>query len=883
MPFIVSAPFVARSRFPGLCAAALALGLSAAAPSAHAQTETARLGPSDPAANDNFGYSVSVSGNLAIVGAWHEGPPTNAGAAYVFEQTSPGVWTQDAKLTAFDRALNDNYGISVAISNDVAVIGTWQDSDGGISSGSAYVYRRVGGIWTPEGKLLASDRANLDHFGLSVAIDGNVIAVGADQASTPSTADGGAVYVFRYNGLGWAQEAKLTAADAANGDSFSESLSISGNSIIAGSRQDDDAGSASGSAYVFNYNGVAWSQQAKITAPDAAANDQFGKSVSISGDTAAIGASLNDDGGSNTGSAYVYHRAGSVWTLQAKLLASDAFAGDNFGNSVAVDGDDLVVGSFLAAGQTGTYYLYTRTGVAWSETDRFGGGAFFGSDSNSLDQFAFSIALNGGNILVGGPGNDSFGAQSGAAYVFNITPPASADSDGDGLSDADELALGTDPFNSDTDADGLDDGTEVALAAGGPCPSPLNADSDGDGLSDGNETGRGSNPCNADSDGDGLSDGAEAALAGAGTCPNLLTADSDNDGLSDGAEANAGLNPCVADTDGDGLSDALEIAFGTNGNNPDTDADGLSDGAEVALAAGSGCPNPLVADSDGDGLSDGSEHAAGLSPCNADTDGDGLSDSSELARGTNPLDSDTDNDGLLDGAEVSIAGSGSCPSPLDPDSDNDGIDDGNELTAGLAPCDNDSDNDGLSDGNEALYGTDPHDADTDNDGVLDGVEVDIAMGTGCPSPLDPDSDNDGLSDGVETATLHTNPCSADTDGDGLPDATDPQPTVPAISPCVISGWINTLACNILNTDQSLFLGPNVAARKARRLEMALLVGTAAQLVHCGHYNAAIALLQTVEKRTDGASPPPDWMTASPTRNAFNDDLNNFIDLLDLIN
>lgn len=177
------------------------------------------------------------------------------------------------------------------------------------------------------------------------------------------------------------------------------------------------------------------------------------------------------------------------------------------------------------------------------------------------------------------------------------------DSDGDGLTDAEEDLLGTDPNNADSDGDGLGDGDEVNTY--------------------------GTNPLLSDTDGDGLSDGMEIGLQEFG-CPDPLVADTDGDGLSDGQENSLGLDPCVDDDiDADGLFDAQEILiYGTDPFDPDTDDDGLYDGTEVDMAAGSGCPDPLVADSDGDTLLDGEEVdvSLGTDPCNVDTDGDTVPD-----------------------------------------------------------------------------------------------------------------------------------------------------------------------------------------------------------------------------------------------------------------
>jgi hypothetical protein len=155
----------------------------------------------------------------------------------------------------------------------------------------------------------------------------------------------GSAYVFTRSGSTWTQQAKLTASDAAAGDLFGDPVSVSGDTAVVGAYGNDDAGSWSGSAYVFTRSGGVWTQQAKLTASDAAADDWFGISVSVSGDTAVVGSDWDDDAGRNSGSAYVFKRNGSTWTQQAKLTASDAAEGDWFGVSVSVWGDTAVVGS----------------------------------------------------------------------------------------------------------------------------------------------------------------------------------------------------------------------------------------------------------------------------------------------------------------------------------------------------------------------------------------------------------------------------------------------------------------------------------------------------------------------------------------------------------
>ena len=329
---------------------------SAAAPN----IEQAKLVASDAAAPDRFGYSVAISGDTALIGAYRNADDgANSGSAYVFT-CSGTAWTQQAKLTASDAATGDSFGISVAISGDTALVGAIGDSDAGTYSGSVYVFTRSGTAWTEQAKLTAGDAVDQDYFGWSVAISGDTALVGAYKDDDDGNSSGSA-YVFNRSGLTWTEQTKLTASDANSGDEFGLSVAISGDTALVGAYKDDDDGNSSGSAYIFDRSGTTWTEQAKLTASDAATGDYFGYSVAISGDTALVGALLDDDGGDNSGSAYVFGRSGTTWTEQAKLTASDASTQDSFGHSVAVSGDTALVGAYAdddGGNSSGSAYIF---------------------------------------------------------------------------------------------------------------------------------------------------------------------------------------------------------------------------------------------------------------------------------------------------------------------------------------------------------------------------------------------------------------------------------------------------------------------------------------------------------------------------------------------
>ena len=247
----------------------------------------------DGAAGDFFGLSVSIDGDYAIVGAHLDDDNASAsGSAYIFRRFGTS-WLEEAKLTASDGAVNDLFGRSVSLSGDRAIVGARGDDDNGSSSGSAYIFRRVGTVWTQEAKLTASDGQAGDRFGFSVSVDGDRAIVGAD-GDDDNGSNSGSAYIFRRFGTSWLEEAKLTASDGAAFDRFGFSVSLSGDRAIVGARVDDDNGSASGSAYIFRRFGTSWLEEAKLTASDGAAFDQFGFSVSLSGDQAIVGAFRDD-------------------------------------------------------------------------------------------------------------------------------------------------------------------------------------------------------------------------------------------------------------------------------------------------------------------------------------------------------------------------------------------------------------------------------------------------------------------------------------------------------------------------------------------------------------------------------------------------------------
>ena len=387
----------------------------------------------DGAASAQFGRTVFISGNTALLGATQDdAPATDSGSAYIFANTSGNTWVQQAKLTASDAAASDEFGTSVSLSGNLALIGAELDDAGATDSGSAYVFANTSGsTWVQQAKLTASDGAATDYFGQAVSLSGNLAIVGSHLADAPAS-DSGAAYIFaNTSGSTWTQQAKLTAFDAATLDYFGISVSISGNMAAIGAFRDDAPATDSGSVYIFaNTSGSTWVYQTKLTASDAAASDEFGIYVSLSGNLVLVGAHYDDDGGSNSGSAYIFaNTSGNTWVQQAKLTASDAAAGDEFGVSVLLSGNHAIVGANQdddGGTNTGSAYLFTNTsGNTWVQQSKINAadaatGAGYGAS------FGFSVSLSGNTAVVGATYSDAPATDSGSAYVFDLASPASS-------------------------------------------------------------------------------------------------------------------------------------------------------------------------------------------------------------------------------------------------------------------------------------------------------------------------------------------------------------------------------------------------------------------------------------------------------------------------
>ena len=299
-----------------------------------------KIQANDKEFNDQFGVSVSISGDTAIVGAYGEDTgSSNVGAAYIY-QYNGSSWIQKQKIQASDKEQSDNFGWSVAISGNTAIVGANGEDTGGSGAGAAYIYQYNGSNWIQKQKIQASDKEQGDNFGISVSISGDTAIVGATGEDTGGD-HAGAAYIYKRHGSSWIQKQKIQASDKRIGDFFGLSVAISGNTAIVSSPH----ANYGGSVYIYQYNGSQWIEKTKLKGDNKKTGDYFGWSVSISGNTAIVGARLEDTGGTNAGAAYIYQYNGSSWEQKQKIQATDKEAQDRFGYSVAISDNIGIVGA----------------------------------------------------------------------------------------------------------------------------------------------------------------------------------------------------------------------------------------------------------------------------------------------------------------------------------------------------------------------------------------------------------------------------------------------------------------------------------------------------------------------------------------------------------
>ncbi|MCX5641513.1 MAG: hypothetical protein NT059_11995 [Planctomycetota bacterium] len=354
-------------------------------------------------------------------------------APSVQAQTLNDLYPELATVLAADGAAYTYFGDAVSLSGDTLAVGVPSESVGASSQGSVRVFVRSGTSWNLQATLTASDGAAFDYFGDAVSLSGDTLVVGVPYDDVGVNANQGSVRIFVRSGTSWSARATLTAADSAASDYFGRSVSLSGDTLAVGVPYDDVG--ANGDQGVFVRSGTSWNLQATLTASDGAAFDYFGDAVSLSGDTLAVGVPYDNVGANaDQGSVRVFVRSGSSWILEATLTAADGAGGDIFGDKVSLSGDTLAVGVRLdrvgANAAQGSVRVFVRSGTSWSAQ-----ATLTTSDGPANSQFGISISLSGDTLAVGVP-NDDVGANAdqgsvrifGNYRVFNATRNTGYDS-----------------------------------------------------------------------------------------------------------------------------------------------------------------------------------------------------------------------------------------------------------------------------------------------------------------------------------------------------------------------------------------------------------------------------------------------------------------------
>ena len=756
--------------------------------------EWQKIQPAEVRPGDRFGQSVAVSGDVVMVGApGDDDSGAEAGLIYIYRLIDE-VWTYDGTLTANNTTAGDNFGHSIAISGDYAMVGAPGKTRNGIKdAGSVYIFKRSGNVWSQTQELTVPINEGNRRFGTFVAMEAP-LAGAMTLNENPIGFQPSRFYLYNQLGTVWIYLQAMIHSDVTNNGkpNYAGALHLGSSMVALGRPFSSIHANMAGALNVATLaQALDYDDGTSIIPPQLAAGDGYGMSVDISNELVIAGAPFDNHWAVDAGALHIGRKEeGDVWLYLRKLLAPDGEAGDHFGTSVSMDGETLVVGApgkkkNIWSGNAGAIYLMNLEKLNYISKDTDGDGV---PDSTERDM-----------------GMD-----------INDPSDGKVDTDGDGLPDYLELLFGTDPQNQDTDGDGLLDGEEVGsqtiFSTG---TNPLIMDTDGNGVIDSDEFIRVRVRI---SDQDYYDDvwrifvngifvvqnvpsdtymqavpAYQNILLKKGTTAKFTMAriemgqirgtDEYILGFSDPvspanplswipSEGNAPLEgvlnynepsppdpsmlywsfyiPSPQDTDGDGLTDSYEAVLGTDPEDPDTDGDGMPDGWEVQYELDPLNPADAALDTDGDGLVNLNEYQFDAHPRSVDYDEDLLDDYWEVMQGNKPasaedafvasnyrngltnfqqandLSPDADNDGLSALAETRWE-----TLPANSDTDGDGLPDGYEVNNGLSPvadsAQQDADRDGISNLEEYQLGLLPWDYDTDNDGLGDGWEIQYAI------------------------------------------------------------------------------------------------------------------------------------------------------------
>lgn len=378
-----------------------------------------RLFADDPAPFDHLGWSVAAAEGIVAAGARSaDAPATDAGAVYLYRREANG-WRQERKLAPVDTVEHDQFGNAVALDGQVLVVGASGHHERGRKDGAVYIYRFERDAWRFEQRLNLPGAVG---FGQAVAIDGDLIAVGAPGMSSGEIPSG-SVLLFRRSGGKWKPAASLVASDAAPYDLFGRCVGVSGDRVVIGAPSDDDFGVMTGALYVFERDGEGWHEAAKLVPADATPLAELGKTCALNGDLAVGGADgLPREAGKSAGAAFVFRRGAGGWEQEATLLATDAQKADRFGNAVAIDGETIAVGAHYVDDANGlgagAVYVFERTGGGWQQRIKLlSGSSFVG------EELGWSVAVHDGMVVSGAMNGGPNSSLAGVVSIFEPVRP----------------------------------------------------------------------------------------------------------------------------------------------------------------------------------------------------------------------------------------------------------------------------------------------------------------------------------------------------------------------------------------------------------------------------------------------------------------------------
>jgi uncharacterized repeat protein (TIGR01451 family) len=399
-------------------------------------SQTSELVPG-PGAEQGLGMAAALSGNTVLLGAPAEDRAgvIDAGAAYPLDFTGAS-WVERPPLLAGDDFTGDRFGVSVSLSGDILAVGALMDDTAlGVDNGSASVFKRTGASWAEVAKLTSPTDGG-PTFGFAVAVSGSTVAVGAPQQAGRQ----GSVYVFVASGGGYTLQQQLVGSVVSG--MFGRAVALSGDTLLVGAHSDNLVSGDPGSVFVYIRAGGVWSLQQQLLADDRGVNDAFGESVAVEGNTALVGAQWADVGGrSDAGAAYVFVRNGATWSQQQKLVAPDPENRVWLGRSVSLSGDTAILGAPFNLGDRGAAYVFVRSGSAWALQQKITVSA------TPQAQFGTSVSVSGEKALVGAVGDGPRGAvylfeRSGGTWSSRLRYSSSEGGNDPGLGAAVSLSAG---------------------------------------------------------------------------------------------------------------------------------------------------------------------------------------------------------------------------------------------------------------------------------------------------------------------------------------------------------------------------------------------------------------------------------------------------------